>query len=295
VELNGVIALIQFPAIDPVALRIGPIAVRWYGIAYLLGFTIGYAMLNSRVRRGLLPIGRSGLQDLVGWIAIGVMVGGRLGWWLFYHRASGAPEPWYEPIALWHGGMSFHGGLIGVIAALLTWSWWNQISFWSLADNIALVAPVGLFFGRLANFINAELVGRPTTLPWGMLFPGEPLPRHPSQIYEALVEGPALLLLLCLIARARPRAGRVAGAFLVLYGVFRFALEFTRQPDDQLGFVAFGWLTMGQLLSAVAASVGMIALFFATWSASGASDRSGPDDQSSSNTVSHPLEGVEGV
>lgn len=186
------------------------------------------------------------------------MVGGRLGWWLFYHRREGAAEPWYEPIAIWHGGMSFHGGLVGVIIALALWSRARRAPLWNLVDAAALATPIGLFFGRIANFISAELVGRPTGVPWGMIFPGDTVPRHPSQLYEAMLEGPLLLFLLWAVRnRLRPSEGRTAALFLGLYGLFRFAVEFTRQPDSQLGFIAFGWLTMGQLLSLLLVGAGI--------------------------------------
>ena len=243
--------MIPYPKIDPDALRLGFFHVRWYGLAYLLGFVLAFAALRRMSRKGMLRLPTDVVGDLVSWLAMGVVLGGRAGWWLFYHRSQGSIEPWYEPIAIWHGGMSFHGGLIGVLVAVLIWSWRRRAPLWNLADCLALVAPVGLFFGRIANFINAELVGRPTTLPWGMIFPGDSTPRHPSQLYEALLEGPALLFILWMAFRfLRPRDGRTAALFLVLYGAFRFAVEFTRQPDSQLGFIAFGWLTMGQLLSA---------------------------------------------
>lgn len=201
-------------------------------------------------RRGTLKLSPRDVTDLVAWLIVGVVVGGRAGWWLFYHR-GGAVEPWYEPLAIWHGGMSFHGGLIGVAVALAVWSWARRAPFWNIADSLALVAPIGLFFGRVANFINAELVGRPTDLPWAVIFPGETIARHPSQIYEAILEGLVLPGILWVVfVRWRPREGRTAALFLILYGVFRFVVEFTREPDPQLGFIALGWLTMGQLLSA---------------------------------------------
>jgi len=253
------LAMIPYPRMDPDALRIGVFHIRWYGLAYLLGFALAFAALRRMSRKGILRLPADAVGDLVSWLAIGVVLGGRAGWWLFYHRSEGAIEPWYEPIAIWHGGMSFHGGLIGVLVALLIWSWKRRAPFWNLTDCLALVTPLGLFFGRIANFINAELVGRPTTMPWGMIFPGDSIPRHPSQLYEALLEGPALLLLLWSIHRfRRPRDGRTAALFLVFYGVFRFVVEFTRRPDPQLGFIAFGWLTMGQLLSAVLALAGLM-------------------------------------
>jgi len=158
--------------------------------------------------------------------------------------------------------MSFHGGLIGVALVLLFWTWRKRAPLWNIADGLALVAPIGLFLGRIANFINAELVGRVTTVPWGVIFPGESIPRHPSQLYEAVLEGPVLLLILWRVERwQRSHDGQIAGLFLVAYGVFRFAVEFTRQPDEQLGFIAFGWLTMGQLLSAVLVLAGVILRF----------------------------------
>ena len=250
------LAYIVLPSIDPVALQVGPLAVRWYGLAYVAGFAIAYAVLARLARRGSLVVDAAGaLTDLVAWGAVGVMVGGRLGWWFIYHR-GGAAEPWYEPLAVWHGGMSFHGGLLGVIVALLIWAQHYRASVWATADALAMIAPFGLFFGRLANFINAELLGRPSTVPWAVVFPGEELPRHPSQLYEAMLEGPLLLLVLWALGRFRLKRGQVAAGFLITYGIFRFAAEFTRQPDEQVGFVAFQWLTMGQLLSVVVAVAG---------------------------------------
>lgn len=247
------LASILYPNLDPVIFRLGPLSLRWYGVAYVVGFILAYLGLRRMSRTGRLRLAPDQVSDLLTWLIIGVMLGGRLGWWLFYHRpenAGGMPEPWYEPLAIWHGGMSFHGGLIGVALALAIWSWWHRAQLWNLADAMALVTPIGLFLGRLANFINAELVGRPTDLPWGVIYPGETFARHPSQLYEALLEGPLLFAALWTAQRwARPRDGRTAALFLILYGGFRFAVEFTRQPDTQLGFIAFGWLTMGQLLS----------------------------------------------
>ena len=250
------LAAIHHPGIDPVAIRLGFVEVRWYGLAYLAGFVLAHLLLNRLRRAGRLPLSSDDVGRLLGWVAAGVLIGGRLGWWVFYHRASGVTEPWYEPVAVWHGGMSFHGGLAGAAAVLLAWCWRHGAPVLPVADCAALVAPIGLFLGRIANFVNAELVGRPTAAPWGVVFPGEDFPRHPSQIYEALLEGPVLFLVLWMVARhRRAPAGRIAAVFLICYAAFRFAVEFTRQPDDQLGFVALGWLTMGQLLSVVAALV----------------------------------------
>lgn len=257
------LSAIVFPHLNPVIVRLGPVAVRWYGMAYLLGFFAAYLCFGRMVERGILRLTKSDLSDLLPWLIVGVLAGGRIGWWLFYHRGSGASEPWYEPIAIWHGGMSFHGGLSGVGIVLVLWSWRYQAPLWNLADAAALVAPIGLFFGRLANFINAELVGRPTSAPWGIIFPGETFARHPSQLYEAILEGPLLFLLLCTFFRGRHREGRATALFVILYGILRFCVEFTREPDGQLGFIAFGWLTMGQLLSAAMSTIGVGLWFLA--------------------------------
>ena len=255
----AIFAILHYPTIKPVVVRIGPVAIRWYGLAYVTGFLVASWMLGLMLRRRLLRISRESLDILIGWLVFGVIIGGRTGWWLFYHRSSGRPEPWYEPFALWHGGMSFHGGLIGVATSLTLWCWLNKSSLGNTADAVALVSPIGLCLGRLANFINAELVGRPTAVPWGTIFPGDNVVRHPSQLYEAILEGPLLLSVLWVVYRkVGPRDGRTAALFVVAYGVFRFAVEFTREPHDQVGFIAFGWLTMGQLLSAAITVIGLL-------------------------------------
>ena len=247
---NLLLAAIRYPEFDPVIFRLGPLTVRWYGLAYFMAFILCYFALETLSKRRQLRLTREQISDLVIYLAAGVVVGGRAGWWLIYHRAPVEPEPWYEPVAIWSGGMSFHGGLIGVVLVVWFWSWRNLTSLLNIADNLALVTPIGLVLGRLANFINAELVGRPTDLPWGVMFPGEEFARHPSQLYEALLEGPLLLVLLWGTRRfTKAYDGRTAGLFVMLYSVFRFTVEFTREPDAQLGFIAMGWLTMGQLLS----------------------------------------------
>jgi len=257
--VSCLLAAIPFPNIDPVLFRVGWLSIRWYGIAYLLGFLAAHIILRRMTRHRILNLTESNLSDLMAWIVAGVLVGGRIGWWLFYHRSAEADEPWYEALAIWRGGMSFHGGLAGVIVALLVWAWRKNASFWNLADCAALVAPIGLFFGRIANFINAELVGRPTAVPWGILFPGDTVARHPSQLYEAMLEGPILLMLLWSARRwLQLRNGQLAAVFMILYGTFRFLVEITREPDPQLGFIAFNWLTMGQMLSALMLTSGVI-------------------------------------
>ena len=243
-------AQLMFPEwLDPIALQIGPVSVRWYGLAYLAAFAVGYMLLLRASRRGTLRLAPSAVGDLVVWLIAGVMLGGRIGWWIVYDRAADAP--WWEPFAIWRGGMSFHGGLIGVTIAVALFARLRRVPLWNTVDHLALAAPIGLLVGRLANFINAELVGRPTSLPWGVVFPGEAIARHPSQLYEAALEGLLLGSILWAVYGLvrRRRDGELALLFLALYGVFRFAVEFTRQPDPQVGFVAFGWLTMGQILS----------------------------------------------
>lgn len=257
------LASIPYPHLNPIIVKFGPVAIRWYGMAYLTGFLLGFLCLRRMIQRGVLRLTQDQLADLVGWLVAGVMVGGRAGWWIFYHR----PDPrlvshWYDPIAVWQGGMSFHGGLAGVCIAIAIWCRVMKAPGWNIADCSALVAPIGLFLGRLANFVNAELVGRPTDLPWGVVFPGRLEARHPSQIYEAILEGPMLFLVVWIFRRfTNPREGQTASIFLIAYGIFRFAVEFTREPDVQLGFIAFGWLTMGQILSLALSLVGVAAFW----------------------------------
>jgi phosphatidylglycerol:prolipoprotein diacylglycerol transferase len=257
------VALIAYPRIDPDILRIGRFAIRWYGMAYLTGFVLGYLVLIRLTRLGVMRIKPQWLSDLVGWLALGVVIGGRTGWWIFYHHHmerlhDRQVEHWWEPIAVWHGGMSFHGGFLGVLAVLWIWSRFQKVSFLNLTDCLALVAPIGLCLGRLANFINGELVGRPTNVPWAMIFPGYTQPRHPSQIYESILEGPVLLAIVWLVKLwPRRRDGQIAAAFVVFYAIFRFLVEFTREPDEQLGYVV-GPLTMGQLLSVAMGLAGLV-------------------------------------
>lgn len=249
------LAYFNFPNISPVLFRLGPIAIRWYGMAYLAAFAAAYGALRWRIRQHRLDLTTVQLSDLLSWLVAGVIFGGRIGWWLAYYRASPS-DSWYEPLAIWHGGMSFHGGLAGVIIATALWARRARVPLLDLTDNLAIVTPLGLFFGRLANFVNAELVGRPTSVPWGVIFPGETFPRHPSQLYEAILEGPVLLGVLRLVERLFGRRN-LSGAFLVTYGLIRFSAEFFREPDPQLGFIAFGWLTMGQILSLATVGVGI--------------------------------------
>ena len=248
--------MISYPNIDPVALQVGPLAIRWYGLAYLAGFFTGYRVLLRIIKGGRLDLDRNQAGDLLTWLVVGMILGGRLGYVLFYDPLYFAAHPLKIP-AVWEGGMSFHGGLVGVTVAGWAFARRRGLPLLSLGDALALAVPPGLFFGRLANFVNGELYGRPTSVPWAMVFPGAgPAPRHPSQLYEAGLEG---LVLWALVAWAwkvsKDRAGVPTGVFLLGYGLVRILVEFVRQPDAQLGAV-LGPFTMGQLLSAVMVGLG---------------------------------------
>lgn len=239
---------IAFPNIDPVLVRIGPVAIHWYGIAYVIAFVGAGLVAHHLIRRWELPLTNDDLIEIVLAAVIGVIVGARVGYVLFYGGATYWRHP-LEVFAVWDGGMSFHGGLAGILIAAWVESRRKPVTFLRLCDIGAVGAPIGIFFGRLANFVNGELWGRPTTLPWGMVFPGAgPLPRHPSQLYEAFLEGAVLFTVLFLLTREKRPDGEITGWFMVLYGVFRIGIEFLRQPDAQLGFVV-GPFTMGQLLT----------------------------------------------
>ncbi len=257
--------------IDPVAIHLGPLAIHWYGLMYLIGFGLAWWLGLRRVRAGRLPVTEQAYSDLIFYAMLGVLLGGRIGYLLFYGAAQIAADPLYA-FRVWEGGMSFHGGLLGVLAAVWWWSRKNHLHFFDSVDFIAPLVPPGLGFGRLGNFIGGELWGHLTNAPWGVVFrsalpanlagaPADTLramhdsgaleryARHPSQIYQAFLEGLVLFLVLWWFSsRPRPRYA-VSGLFAVLYGVFRFAVEFVREPDAHLGYLAFGWLTMGQVLS----------------------------------------------
>jgi len=246
---------LPFPAFDPVLISFGPFAIRWYALAYILGILLGWLyaralIRNERLWGGPPPLTVTDYDDFIIWVTLGIILGGRLGYVLFYNPAHFAAHP-IEIIEVWNGGMSFHGGFAGCVIAVILFALKRKISILSLGDLTCAVAPIGLLLGRLANFVNGELWGRPADVPWAMIFPGAgPLPRHPSQLYEATLEGAVLLILLWLFIRAGAlrRPGMILGAFALLYGAARSFCELFREPDPQLGFL-WGGLTMGILLS----------------------------------------------
>ncbi len=242
--------MITYPNIDPIAFELGPIEIRWYGLAYAVGILAAWYLGQLRAAKGNAPISKPQVTDLVLYVAIAAILGGRIGYLLFYHVSHFL----YDPLSLfriWEGGMSFHGGVLGAILGVWIYGRLKHVEFLKLTDFLSPLCTIGLFFGRVANFINQELWGRETSLPIGMIFPNDPfrLVRHPSQLYEAALEG-ALLFVILWFYSAKPRAaGLVSGLFLGCYGLFRFLVEFVREPDVGIGFVISGWITMGQLLS----------------------------------------------
>jgi phosphatidylglycerol:prolipoprotein diacylglycerol transferase len=258
---------IPFPAFDPVLISIGPVAIRWYALAYIFGILLGWLYARAIIRSerlwgGPAPLTAVDFDDFVLWVTLGTILGGRLGYVLFYNPAYFAAHP-AEIVQLWKGGMSFHGGFLGCVLAVMLFARARGIPMLSLGDITCAVGPIGLFLGRLANFVNAELWGRPTDVPWAVAFPsGGPLPRHPSQLYEAALEGLVLFAVLAFLIRggALRRPGLVIGAFALGYGLARSFAELFREPDPQLGFL-WGGLTMGMLLSLpmILAGAGFIA------------------------------------
>ena len=255
--------MLTFPTIDPVAFHIISWPIYWYGLMYLVGFFGGWLVLSLRLRFSPRGFTQEQLSDIVFYSALGAIIGGRLGYMLFYDW----PALIADPLLLlqpWKGGMSFHGGLLGVLIALFLLSRKIKKSFLELTDLIAPAVPIGLGAGRIGNFINGELWGRVTTSSLGMVFPnGGPLPRYPSQLLEFALEGILLFIILWLYSRKPRPVGAVSGLFAIGYGVFRFSIEFFREPDVQIGFVAFGWLTEGQMLSLPLILVGILLMCFA--------------------------------
>jgi phosphatidylglycerol---prolipoprotein diacylglyceryl transferase len=247
--------VLQFPQFDPIAVSLGPFAIRWYALAYIVGIVLGWVYARKILRTetfwgGPAPISVVQFDDFVLWVTLGIILGGRTGYVLFYNLPHFIAHP-LEIFQLWQGGMSFHGGFLGCVAAVLLFGWRNKVPVLSLGDVTCAVGTIGLLLGRLANFINGELWGRVTDVPWAFVFPtGGPLPRHPSQLYEAALEGILLFAVLTLMIRraALLRPGLIVGTFAILYGLARIFSEFFREPDPQLGFL-WGGLTMGMLLS----------------------------------------------
>ncbi len=253
---------IAFPDIDPILIQIGPFAIRWYALAYIAGLVIGWQLMMRFARAPGSLVTEKIVDDFLIWATLGVILGGRLGYVFFYK-----PEYFFnypsEIFMIWQGGMSFHGGALGVIIAAILYTRAKKIPFFAFSDLLAVVTPVGLFFGRIANFINGELYGRVTDVSWGVIFPaGGDMPRHPSQLYEAVLEGAVLFVILLLLRRTAygSRIGVLSGTFLVGYAIARGFVEFFRQPDAHLGLLAGGF-TMGQFLSVPMILLGLYLMF----------------------------------
>lgn len=254
--------------LDPIVFSFGPLVVRWYGIAYVMGFICAALLIVAIAKRWRIRIDTDSLLTIMFCVIIGVILGGRLGYVIFY--GEGLPFYLSNPLEIFafnHGGMSFHGGLVGALLSGIVAAKFTHIPYFTLADMGCIAAPIGLFFGRLANFVNGELWGAPTDAAWGVVFGGAAgmMPRHPSQLYEALLEGVVIFIVMFLLSRKQPPRpqGTFLGIFLILYGCFRFAVEFVREPDVQLGYLWGGWLTMGQLLSVPLILVGIGVLVYA--------------------------------
>ena len=255
---------LPFPAIDPVLVQLGPFAIRWYALAYIAGIVLGWRIVRRLVQRPGWSLAPEAIDDLLFYVTLGIILGGRIGYVLFYQPGYYLANP-LDALAVWRGGMSFHGGLIGVLAASALFARNHGLPFLEIMDALAVVAPIGLFFGRLANFVNGELWGRVSDVPWAVVFPrAGPEPRHPSQLYEAGLEGLVLLAVMLWFAAKpyRPEArGTLGGIFLIGYALARIAVELFREPDAQIGFLA-GGLTMGQLLSFPMLLVGLAAVAY---------------------------------
>ncbi len=238
--------MLHYPNINPEIIRVGPFAVRWYGVMYLIGFASSYLLVQYQLKKAGSR-NRVDIDSLYSYIILGLLAGARLGYVVFYNLSFYLSHP-LELFAVWHGGMSFHGGLIGSVVAGYLFCKKMKLNFWDMADLVIVTAPIGLGLGRLGNFINGELYGRATDVPWAMVFPsGGPEPRHPSQLYEFFLEGVVLFVVLWILRRKHYKTGILTSLFLILYGAFRFFAEFFREPDAQLGYV-LGMITMGQVL-----------------------------------------------
>jgi phosphatidylglycerol---prolipoprotein diacylglyceryl transferase len=252
--------MIPYPNIDPVALQLGPVAIRWYGLMYIIGFAIAWLLARHRAKQPGSSWTPQQIDDLIFYSALGVIIGARLGSILFYNFDAWLRDP-VMLVRVWEGGMSFHGGLLGVMLAM--WLYGRKLGrgFFEMTDFVAPLAPLGLAFGRLGNFINGELWGKPTDVPWAFIVNG--VPRHASQLYQAALEGVTLFVILWLFSARRPPRMAVSGMFALGYGVFRFAVEFVRLPDAHIGYLAWGWLTMGQVLSLPMVLLGITLLWLA--------------------------------
>ena len=252
--------MIPYPGFNPIAFSIGPVKVHWYGIMYLLGFGAGWALARKRAAKPGSTWKSQDVDDLIFFAMLGVIAGGRIGYVLFYGLSFWAKDPWY-PFKIWDGGMSFHGGMLGVIAAVSLFAWRRRRNVADVLDFTVPLPGLGLFFGRIGNFINGELWGKVTTVPWGFKVDGQV--RHASQLYEAVFEGLVLFTILWIFtSRPRPRLAP-SGLFLIIYGVVRFAIEFVRVPDEHIGYLAGGWLTEGQVLSFPMVIVGIVLMAYA--------------------------------
>lgn len=253
--------MIPYPDISPEILKIGPLSIRWYGLMYLIGFLCSYLIVKREIKRRGFRVEKDFLENLYFYLILGLLIGARLGYVIFYNLPYYVEHPLHV-FAIWQGGMSFHGGLLGVIVSAWIFTKVKKFDFFTLTDMLVLTAPIGLGLGRIGNFINGELYGRITDVPWAMIFPeGGPLPRHPSQLYEAALEGFALFVILWFFKDKFSRSGIVSSLFLILYGVFRFFVEFFREPDPQIGYI-LGVFTMGQVLCSIMIVSGLGLLFY---------------------------------
>ena len=258
--------MLTHPTIDPVAISLGPLDIHWYGLMYLLGFIAAWQLALWRSKRSWSPLRRDQVEDLIVYGAFGVILGGRFGYVIFYNFDKWLSDPFWL-FRVWEGGMAFHGGLLGVIVAMLLYARKIRCPFLALTDFVAPLVPIGLGLGRIGNFIGQELWGRETESAWGMVFPADPLllVRHPSQIYQACLEGLLLFVILFWFSRRDQPRGSTSALFLILYGAFRFLVEFTREPDRHIGFDLFGWMTRGQLLCIPMVLAGLLLLCGALW------------------------------
>jgi len=255
--------MLTYPQIDPIALSLGPVKVHWYGLMYVIGFAAVWFIGQKRAQQSWSPIKPEAIEDLVTYGALGVILGGRIGYILFYNFGEFLNDPLIL-FKIWQGGMSFHGGMLGVFIAMWFFAKKQHCTMLQLTDIIAPLAPIGLGAGRIGNFINSELWGRPTDVPWSMVFPnGGPLARHPSQLYEAFLEGVVLFVILWLYSSKPRPVGAITGMAVFFYGCFRFFVEFFRMPDAHLGFLALNWVTMGQILSTPMILIGAGLFYFA--------------------------------